>query len=143
MEEVIGLNFTLWKPEENPYAVIKGLAVGLYGPSANELHYISVGGAVVEAGSLLSGISVGGLAVVCNGNVSGTTVAGLANVADGYMSGINASFANLRKALDAAAAVEAAVLGISTSSFRISVLVEERHLPELTRGFHRALVEDR
>jgi len=55
-------------------------------------------------------------------------------------SGINASFANLRKALDAAAAVEAAVLGISTSSFRISVLVEERHLPELTRGFHAALV---
>jgi aspartate kinase len=57
-------------------------------------------------------------------------------------SGINASYANLRKALDAAAAVEAAVLGISTSSFRISVLVEERHLPELTRAFHTALVED-
>ena len=57
-------------------------------------------------------------------------------------SGINASFSNLRKALDAAAAVEAAVLGISTSSFRISVLVEERHLPELTRRFHTALVGD-
>ena len=57
-------------------------------------------------------------------------------------SGINASFANLRRALDAAAAVEAAVLGISTSSFRISVLVEERHLAELTRGFHAALVEN-
>jgi aspartokinase len=57
-------------------------------------------------------------------------------------SGINASFANLGKALDAAGAVEAAVLGISTSSFRISVLVEERHLPELTRRFHAALVED-
>jgi aspartate kinase len=57
-------------------------------------------------------------------------------------SGINASFANLRRALDAAAAVEAAVLGISTSSFRISVLVEERHLTELTRGFHAALVEN-
>ena len=37
--------------------------------------------------------------------------------------------------------LEAAVLGISTSSFRISVLVEERHLPELTRRFHAALVE--
>jgi aspartate kinase len=57
-------------------------------------------------------------------------------------SGINASFANLRKALDAAAAVEAAVLGISTSSFRISVLVDEKHLPELTRRFHAALVEE-
>jgi aspartate kinase len=58
-------------------------------------------------------------------------------------SGINASFASLRKALDAAAAVEAAVLGISTSSFRISVLVEERHLEDLTRRFHAALVEAR
>ena len=56
-------------------------------------------------------------------------------------SGINATFGNLGKALDAAAAVEATVLGISTSSFRISVLVEERHLPELTRGFHAALVQ--
>jgi aspartate kinase len=58
-------------------------------------------------------------------------------------SGINASFASLRRALDAAAALEAAVLGISTSSFRISVLVEERHLEELTRRFHAALVEAR
>jgi aspartate kinase len=56
-------------------------------------------------------------------------------------SGINATFANLRKALDAAAAAEAAVLGISTSSFRISLLVEERHLVPLTRGLHAALVE--
>ena len=55
-------------------------------------------------------------------------------------SGINASLANLRKALDAAAAVEAAVLGISTSSFRISLLVEEKHLDELTRRLHAALV---
>jgi aspartate kinase len=56
-------------------------------------------------------------------------------------SGINATFANLRKALDTAAAAEAAVLGISTSSFRISLLVEERHLVPLTRGLHAALVE--
>jgi aspartate kinase len=56
-------------------------------------------------------------------------------------SGINATFANLRKALDAAAGAEAAVLGISTSSFRISLLVEERHLVALTRGLHAALVE--
>jgi aspartate kinase len=55
-------------------------------------------------------------------------------------SGINAAFANLSKALDAADAVQATVLGISTSSFRISLLVEERHLPELTRGIHAALV---
>jgi aspartate kinase len=56
-------------------------------------------------------------------------------------SGINASFGSLRQALDAAAAMEAAVLGISTSSFRISVLVEEKYLADLTRAFHAALVE--
>jgi aspartate kinase len=56
-------------------------------------------------------------------------------------SGINASFANLRTTLDVTASVAATVLGVSTSSFRISVLVDEGHLPALTRALHRALVE--
>jgi aspartokinase len=56
-------------------------------------------------------------------------------------SGINARLGNLRKVLESAAALGAEVLGVSTSSFRISVLVEEPHLPELTRRLHQALVE--
>jgi aspartate kinase len=56
-------------------------------------------------------------------------------------SGITASLANVRKTLDAAAAIGAPVLGLSTSSFRISVLVEEKHLEALARGLHAGLVE--
>jgi aspartate kinase len=56
-------------------------------------------------------------------------------------SGINARLANLRRVLDAADGLGAEVLGVSTSSFRISVLVDEGHVPELTRELHRVLVE--
>jgi hypothetical protein len=87
VEEVIGLNLTLWKPGENPDAVMKGLLLGIYGPSADELHFLSIGLAAVEAHSLISGIAIGGGAVVCEGTFNGISVGGLANVA-GSMNGI-------------------------------------------------------
>jgi len=87
VEEVIGLNLTLWKPGENPDAVMKGLIFGIYGPSADELHFLSIGLASVEAHSLISGIAIGGGAVVCEGDFQGISVGGLANVA-GNMNGI-------------------------------------------------------
>ncbi len=54
--------------------------------------------------------------------------------------GINATWANLRSCLEACEALGAEVLALSTSSFRISLLVEERHLPELVRALHVRLV---
>jgi len=54
--------------------------------------------------------------------------------------GINASFANLRGFLAALAAVGAPLVGVSTSSFRISALVEERHLEDAVRRLHAELV---
>jgi aspartate kinase len=56
--------------------------------------------------------------------------------------GINARFANLRRTLDVLAAMGAAVLGASTSSFRISVLVEEKAVPDAVRHLHLALVTE-
>jgi len=56
--------------------------------------------------------------------------------------GINASFLNLRRALPALAEAGAPVLGVSTSSFRISVLVEEAQVPEAVRRLHRELVTE-
>jgi aspartate kinase len=56
--------------------------------------------------------------------------------------GINARFGNLRRTLDTLAAMGAGVLGASTSSFRISVLVEERFVAEAVRQLHRALVTE-
>jgi aspartate kinase len=55
--------------------------------------------------------------------------------------GINASFKNVRTTLATLAEIGAPVLGLSTSSFRISVLLEERLLPDAARRLHEALVE--
>ena len=87
VEEVSGLNLTLWKPGENPDAVMKGLLLGIYGPSADELHFLSAGIFTVEAFSRISGIAVGGGAVICEGEINGISIGGLANVA-GSMNGI-------------------------------------------------------
>jgi aspartate kinase len=56
--------------------------------------------------------------------------------------GINARFVNLRRTLDVLSAMGAAVLGASTSSFRISVLVEEKAVPDAVRHLHLALVTE-
>jgi aspartate kinase len=55
--------------------------------------------------------------------------------------GINASHENLRRALAALAELGAEPLGITTSSFRISLLLEERFVEDAARALHRALVE--
>jgi len=57
--------------------------------------------------------------------------------------GINARFENLRTAIDALSAAGIAALGLSTSSFRISVLVKDSAVAEATRSLHAALVEPR
>lgn len=54
--------------------------------------------------------------------------------------GINASFANVRKVQAVLAGLGAEPLQLSTSSFRVSVLLEERHLPDAVRALHLALV---
>jgi aspartate kinase len=56
--------------------------------------------------------------------------------------GINATFANLRRGLAAMDALGATPVGASTSSFRISFLVEERHVPEAVRRLHKELVTE-
>jgi aspartate kinase len=56
--------------------------------------------------------------------------------------GINGRFENLRRTLETLASMGAAVLGASTSSFRISVLVDEKSVPEVVRRLHGALVTE-
>ena len=91
VEEVTGLNLTLWKPSENPDAVMRGLQLGIYGPSADELRIVSVGIAMVHAYSRISGIAVAGGAVVSDGDIYGIALSGFANVAGGRMLGISVS----------------------------------------------------
>ena len=54
--------------------------------------------------------------------------------------GINASFANVRRACAAVARTGAVPIGISTSGFRVSLLLEEGRLPDAVRALHRELV---
>lgn len=54
--------------------------------------------------------------------------------------GINAGWSNVRAVIGELAALEAPVLALSTSSFRISVLLEERFVVEAVRRLHARLV---
>jgi aspartate kinase len=54
--------------------------------------------------------------------------------------GINAGFDNLRRCLGTLASIPASVIGLSTSSFRISVLLAEAHVAEAVRQLHRELI---
>ncbi len=56
--------------------------------------------------------------------------------------GINASFQNLRRAFAVVDGQGARVLGVSTSSFRISLLLEEAAVPQAVRALHAALVTE-
>jgi aspartate kinase len=56
--------------------------------------------------------------------------------------GINASFTTLRATLEALAKSSIEVLGVSTSSFRVSLLVEAARLPEAVRQLHGRLMKD-
>jgi len=54
--------------------------------------------------------------------------------------GINATFKNLRQFLAALAGMGVPLLGLSTSSFRISALLEERYVEDAVRRLHAELV---
>ncbi len=56
--------------------------------------------------------------------------------------GINARFANLKNTLGVLATLGASLLGVSTSSFRISVLLPESAIPEAVRRLHAELVTE-
>lgn len=55
--------------------------------------------------------------------------------------GINSSYRNLRTALEVLERLGAKALGVATSSFRISLLLEESRVREAVLGLHEALIE--
>jgi aspartate kinase len=57
-------------------------------------------------------------------------------------SGITAGFDTARSLLGALAAAGIAARGLSTSSFRISALVDESRVDEAARAVHAALLEE-
>jgi aspartokinase len=54
--------------------------------------------------------------------------------------GINADFAAMRRSLELAVRLGLEVLGVSSSSFRISILLDARRVAELVPALHAELV---
>jgi len=104
MEEVIGVNATLWMPYEENRGTVRGLALGLPGTGAqsirgvaaglvgvgvfDDLRGIGVGGIGLGIGENLRGIAAGGIGVGVGQNVSGAVIGGIGSGIGGDMSGL-------------------------------------------------------
>lgn len=88
VEEVSGLNLTLWSPGENPESRVRGVALGLAAPAARDITGLALGlGAVVSHDSL-RGIALGGLTVIDQGEMTGVEAALIATIAQGRALGL-------------------------------------------------------
>ncbi len=77
VEQINGLNITLWKADSNKTAVVKGLSVGLVMPEAGYLSGVQIGGVGVTAKKEITGITLGLLGAGCGGKITGLTIGGL------------------------------------------------------------------
>lgn len=73
VEEINGLNLTLWNPGENPDAAYNGIAVGLIGTKARRVNGIALSGIGTNAKEQVRGIATGVLGVGA-GNLTGAAV---------------------------------------------------------------------
>jgi hypothetical protein len=89
VEQVNGVNLTIWSAEHNETMVMNGLALGITGPVGGEFRGATIGllGAVAARG--FAGLTVGGLGAVSDGSMAGINLAGLATVSSGSMRGLN------------------------------------------------------
>ncbi|MBD3414088.1 MAG: hypothetical protein GF421_06640 [Candidatus Aminicenantes bacterium] len=89
VQQINGINFTLWKPKEgNPDSVINGVSLGLM-PGGGHLRGIQLGLAGAGAETSLKGISIGLLGVGAGGDVVGINISGIGAGAGGNMFGLN------------------------------------------------------
>jgi hypothetical protein len=89
VQRVTGINFTIWRPRENPDFRMTGLALGIAGPGAGTLNGVSAGLGGVVADEAIRGIALGGLGVVSQGTIDGAVIGGLGVVAEGALRGLS------------------------------------------------------
>jgi hypothetical protein len=87
--EVNGLNFTLWRPGENPDFEMNGLAIGIFGPGVSRLRGVALGVGAVVGTRELEGVSLAGIATVSQGATRGLQMGGIAAVSSSTMEGLN------------------------------------------------------
>lgn len=88
LDEVNGLNVTIWSPYRPVRGKVNGIAVGLPVTGAASIDGIGVGALGVQAHERFRGIVVGGLGAGAGGSVSGLMVGGLGVGSGGSVNGI-------------------------------------------------------
>ena len=77
VEQVRGLNLSLWNPGENPDARYGGIALGLIGTKAMRIDGIALSGIGVNAAEELRGVGAGILGVGASKRIRGVAIGGL------------------------------------------------------------------
>lgn len=87
VEQVDGVNLTLWRPGDNEDAVMRGLGVGLYGPDGHQVTGLSIGPLV--AGDALTGVQLGLLGAKSRDSMHGLNLASVVTRAERDLFGVN------------------------------------------------------
>lgn len=88
LEQVTGVNVTLWFPYEPMTGTARGLSLGLPATGARVVRGIALAPAGVSAGRELRGVALGGIGVGSGGLIRGIAVGGVGVGAGGLMDGI-------------------------------------------------------
>ena len=88
LDEVNGINLTLWRPADRVSGDVNGLAVGIVSPAADNLRGISISPIAMMAGEGVYGINVAGLGLVSQGSATGVNLGGLGVVGQKSVSGL-------------------------------------------------------
>lgn len=87
VEDIKGINFTLWHSEENKIAVVSGISVGIF-PEAGRLSGVQIGGLGV-AGNDVSGITLGLIGVGSDRDLTGISIGGIGAGAGNNLKGLS------------------------------------------------------
>lgn len=77
MEEVIGVNATIWTPYEENRGIVRGLALGLPATGARHVDGIAIG--IVGAGAFesINGVAIGGIGLGAGEDLRGIAIGGI------------------------------------------------------------------
>ncbi len=74
VEQVNGVNLTLWKAGKNPAAKLNGIAAGLVGPEGQQINGLALGLLGAGAHGSIRGISIGGLGSGAGDDITGVSL---------------------------------------------------------------------
>jgi len=89
LEEVQGINITIWSPYEPARGVVNGVAIGLPLTGAREINGVGVGIFGVGTDENFTGVGIGGLGIGGGGNLRGIMIGGLGAGGGGNLTGLS------------------------------------------------------